>query len=183
MANNPTNYVVSKINGLEKYLLYYSENEQKIYSIVSHKFLATRTLDWYKYVEFRIMWKRFSTSIHRVIASVYLWLDLFNTEICVLHKNDIRDCNNIDNLFLWSKKDNYLDMVDKWRRKFLVRYWVNVSNSKLKDEDIVEIKKLLSNWVNQKIIWKQFWVIQQTISCINTWKIWSKWSARILKNL
>ena len=155
----------------------YSDSEQKIFSEKSRKTLATKMLDWYLYTEVRLKWKRFSVSIHRVVASVYLGLDLFDTDTCVLHRNDIRNCNNISNLFLWTKKDNYDDMVNKWRRVIPIRTWQFKSN-KLKDSDVASIKKFISQWIPQSKIAKMFWICQQTVSSINTWKNWALWSIK-----
>lgn len=73
---------------------------------------------WYKRVG--IMWT--TKPVHRLVASAFLWLDLsikHDTKywMCVCHKNDIRDDNRVENLFLWTRWDNVRDMFSKWRQQ------------------------------------------------------------------
>ena len=53
--------------------------------------------------------------IHRLVAQEFLWLDINNKKICVCHKDDNPINNNVDNLFLWTHKENTQDMMKKWR--------------------------------------------------------------------
>lgn len=67
--------------------------------------------NWYVYISLRD--KRYLLS--RIVASSFLWLDLSNKKIYVCHKDDNPLNNNVDNLFLWTCKENHTDMMVKWR--------------------------------------------------------------------
>ena len=53
--------------------------------------------------------------VHRLVAQAFLKLDMSNKMMCVCHKNDDPTNNNVNNLFLWTHKDNNRDMHNKWR--------------------------------------------------------------------
>lgn len=72
---------------------------------------------WYFCINLKKRWKNRYFKVHRLVASAFLKLDLDNKNILVCHKNDIWYDNNINNLFLWSHKDNTADMIFKWRNK------------------------------------------------------------------
>lgn len=61
-------------------------------------------------------------SVSRLMWYVFLWLDLNNTDICVLHKDDNPMNNNLDNLFLGTFWDNVRDSLKKWRH-YNCRKW------------------------------------------------------------
>ena len=67
----------------------------------------------YKHCFVRLNWKKFY--VHRLVAQAFLWLDIENKRIFVCHKDDNPENNCVDNLFLWSCKENHYDMVNKWR--------------------------------------------------------------------
>ena len=75
------------------------------------------------------LWKAKWYLVHRLVASAFLWLDLnsFNnpkTSLCVCHKDDNPSNNRVDNLFLWTSKENNHDM---WKKNRWVRmhWWDN----------------------------------------------------------
>jgi len=68
--------------------------------------------------------------VHRLVAQAFLWLDIHNRKILVCHKDDNSLNNTIDNLFLWSQKDNLQDMSKKWRSWNQWKFWKNNTNSK-----------------------------------------------------
>ncbi len=61
-------------------------------------------------------WVLKTPNVHRLVAEAFLWLDRDNIKILVCHKDDVKSNNRVDNLFLWSSKDNIMDMINKWRR-------------------------------------------------------------------
>lgn len=89
------------------------------------------------------------------------------TNLCVLHKCDVRNCVNPDHLFLGTQQENISDMISKGRQKFLthtcgVKHW----NSLLTKEEVKEIRTERSN--GARILWlaKKFNVSSATISRI-----------------
>lgn len=53
----------------------------------------------------------------RLVAQAFLWLDYNDKYTLVCHKDDNGMNNHIDNLFLWTHKDNTQDSISKWRCK------------------------------------------------------------------
>ena len=75
----------------------------------------TITNSWYRCITL----SKIPVRVHRLVASAFLWLNLkFTGNNLVCHKNDIRDDNRLENLFLWTHKDNAEDKVKKWRAKW-----------------------------------------------------------------
>ena len=156
-----------EVRSLDRYVLWRRGNQQiKKWKILKKQIRWI----WYYAVDISIKWKIKSVLIHRLVASTFLWLDLKNTKIKVCHNDDNPLNNKLDNLFLWTQKDNIQDMFKKWRQHN--RQWENWWNSKLKKEEVIEIKRLLKEWGSQQKIAKRYNVWQQLISLINTWKRW-----------
>jgi len=101
-----------------------------------------RDLNYSKIILYKnLKTKRFS--IHRLVAQAFLWLDINNKKILVLHKLEKLDekwllYNWVDNLFLWDYNINWLDCVKKWRHK---RWWHDSGNR----PDFSKIKRW-NNW-------------------------------------
>lgn len=55
--------------------------------------------------------------VNRLVAQAFLWLDYRDKYTLVCHKDDNGMNNHIDNLFLWTHKDNIQDSISKWRCK------------------------------------------------------------------
>jgi len=70
--------------------------------------------------------------IHRLVAQGFLWLDINNKKIYVCHKDDNPNNNIVDNLFLWTAKDNVMDMINKWRQNMWPKwlFWEKNQRSK-----------------------------------------------------
>lgn len=88
-------------------------------------------------------WVRKDIWVHRLVASAFLWLELFSftcpkTSLCVCHKDDNPKNNCVNNLFLWTNWDNHRDMLKKWRRVF-------------------------KKWIDHPLFWKE-WIMK--------WKFW-----------
>ncbi len=82
-----------------------------------------------------------------------------------LHKCDIRNCVNVEHLFLGSQQDNIKDMVNKKRN---VLGW-----QKLNPLQVKLIKKLISCGCHDVDIATAFNVHRDTIRCIRNGKNWS----------
>jgi len=132
---------------------------------------------WYLYVDLLKEWQKRSCWVHRLICSTFHWLDINNTKLYACHKNDIRDDNRSKNLFIWTAQDNTNDCIMKWRDKYKnttsLKKWEKHKLSILKDNDVLEIRELLSQWIPQKEIAKRFNVDASNISKIKNWKRWS----------
>lgn len=147
---------------------YQASNLWRIKSITK---LWKRIVKWYykKYIKIAIWseennWNKLY-SAHRLIASTFLWLNLNDYNMIVCHKDDNWKNNNIENLFLWTRLDNNRDKMNKWR---WIR-WIKMWSCKLKENDVIEIRK--SN-KNQRELWKIYWVSVSTIWNIKNFKSW-----------
>lgn len=104
-----------------------------------------------------------SVFIHRIMAAAFLWGSLeFDWEHLVCHKNDIWTDNRLENLYIWTYSDNNTDTVRNW-------HWVDNSNEnhgncRLKNEDVLEIRRLANLWMSQWKIAKMYWIDQSYVS-------------------
>lgn len=95
--------------------------------------------------------------------------------ILVCHKCDNRPCVNPNHLFLGTNLENTRDKMKKGRYGQVVRRrGENHPSAKLKEVDVLEIRKLLKEGASQLEISRKFKVLQATISSIKRRKIW-KW--------
>lgn len=88
----------------------------------------------------------------------------------VCHKCDNRSCVNPNHLFLGTPKDNMVDMAKKGRTG--ISLGEKHGTSKLKQDDIPVIKKLLLRKIPQIKIAEIYNVSQYAISKIKTGKTW-----------
>lgn len=98
--------------------------------------------------------------VHRIAAALFLALDR-SSDLYVLHECDNRACFNPAHLRLGTQADNMLDAARKGRMK-----------SKLTREDVVEIKRLLSEGQTHKSIGERYGVTKENIGQIARGKTW-----------
>lgn len=90
---------------------------------------------------------------------------------CVLHRCDIRNCVNIEHLFLGTNADNSADMVAK-ERQFRPIGEIH-QGSKLKESDVLKIRQLYGQGkYDQLDLAIMFEVSSLTISAIINRKTW-----------
>jgi hypothetical protein len=95
--------------------------------------------------------------------------------IKVLHKCDNPACVNPNHLFLGTQKDNVLDMLAKHRQnKVNTASGENNGNSKLKNSDVLIIKRRLKNGDKPTHIAKEYKMHHSTIMDIRDGKTWTK---------
>lgn len=110
--------------------------------------------------------------VNRLVYFTFSWGDLNfydpRKKTVVCHKNDIRKDNRLDNLFLWTQKDNIQDLMNKIKEGKRQPVWVGVNfwSHRCKpilqfDKNGVFIKEWKSSaevarhiWVNYRIIYK-----------------------------
>ena len=90
--------------------------------------------------------------------------------LCVLHKCDNSLCVNPDHLFLGTHEDNMKDKVNKNRQSKMPGS--THPSAKLSEQDVIEIKKRLSDGETLKSIAKKYNVHFSTISYIKIGKLW-----------
>ncbi len=174
-------YQISNFGNIKKnYIPEYKWSRNRLFWWIPEKILKPNIRHWYLVVWLTKNRKYKNISVHRLVYFSFnkIPLDFYNPYIksCVCHKDDNWLNPRLDNLFLWSHKDNMDDMRNKWRKK--VVYWEDTWNSKLKNQDVVKIKKILEQIKNKEIkktkisLAKDFNITFQTIYGIEKWYIW-----------
>lgn len=141
---------------------------------------------WHLYV--KLLWR--NISVHRLVASAFLWLDLNSfinpkTSLCVCHKDDNPWNNRYDNLFLWTNKDNHNDMMNKKRRIFKSgienplygKPWIMLWKFG-KEHHLSKVVYQYKDWI---LIGKYYWIrYAGRITWVNFWDISKccKWKAK-----
>jgi hypothetical protein len=117
-------------------------------------------------------WKNKTLSISRIVGITCMGLNINDRKTYVCHKSEelidwLLD-NNINNLFLWTAKDNSQDMIKKWRDLKAKNRWKN---------NILSIKvnqysldwKFIKHWDSMSDIYRELWFNQTSISQCCSW--------------
>ena len=118
--------------------------------------------------------------VHRAVYCVFNWLDyehwlhedISKCTSLVLHKDNNPFNNRLDNLYMWTQKDNMKQCSKEWRIVVPALKWEYNPLAKLKESDIPKIIELINSGICQNKIAEMFWV---SCSAINN--IW-KWRSR-----
>jgi len=89
----------------------------------------------------------------------------------VCHHCDNPSCVNPAHLWIGTNAENLHDMIDKGRGAD--RRGERAGGVKLIEQDVHEIRRMLSRAISQTVIAKKYGVAQVTISMIKTGKTWS----------
>ena len=128
---------------------------------------------WYSTARLYKDWYNSAFKVHRLVYCSFNWLDLkFTWQNLVCHKNDIRNDNRLENLFLWTPLDNVLDCENKWRWIHIWQKWETNWTAKLTDRKVKLIKLMIDMWETQRFIAKHWEVSTCTISNISKLKSW-----------
>lgn len=96
--------------------------------------------------------------------SFYLKHKVFPKEFCC-HKCDNPKCVNPNHLFDGTPKDNMVDAANK-NRLGSIQTGTKNNNSKLTQSDLIKVRQLIKEGINNTEIGKLFNVSHSTISCI-----------------
>lgn len=99
----------------------------------------------------------------------------FDEKLLVCHKCDNPSCVNPKHLFLGTHKDNMQDKVRKGRHVPVKLFGELNPMSKLKNEQIKEIKSKYKPWkYTQQMLAKEYGVSQQVIHSVLKGKTWNQ---------
>ena len=109
---------------------------------------------------------RFSYTLH---------VGIIPEEIMVLHKCNNRKCVNPEHLYLGNNSNNMMDCVasGNFHSPFSIVGEDHPGTTKLTNNDVISIKCLLRDGVQQILIADMYNIDRSNISRINTGKIWS----------
>ena len=113
------------------------------------------------YVYIKIDWKK--VAVHRISGVCYFGLNINDPKTMMCHKNDIRDDNRVDNLFIGASKDNVRDMWSKGRAKLPPKHFWNRNHAKLNWIDVLTIRFYKLTGVRSKLLAQTFDVNRKTI--------------------
>jgi hypothetical protein len=124
-----------------------------------------------------IRYGKFYDGIQDILAHRYsyeLHYGKIDNGLYVCHKCDNPKCVNPNHLFLGTQKDNLQDATFKHRMNVPHNSCGEKNvNSKLREEDVLEIRKLVDAGVTGTKIAKQFHIHHATVYDIKNRKIWT----------
>jgi len=124
---------------------------------------------WYLVTWLTRKWNSKQYKIHRLVAQAFLNLDI-NSDLIVCHRDDNPKNNYVDNLFIWTHKDNSDDKIKKNRHC----KWIDVHSNKLTTEEVIKIKKLVKTWkIKKSEIARKFNVSKCTVWDITKGRSWN----------
>lgn len=95
--------------------------------------------------------------VHRLVALCFLWLQIDDKKCFVCHKDNNKENNRSDNLYLWNAKINTTQaaadgLLDYNKGE---SHWLSIYT----DDLVREVRRLLKLWhLNQRQIAKKLWV-------------------------
>jgi hypothetical protein len=115
--------------------------------------------------------------VHRLVAQAFLELDIDYKMICVLHKEELLINNflnnTINNLKLWTHKENMQDMLQKWRW-IKGRIWKLCNNSK-KIRQFTKNWEYIKTWDSWMDVQRELWIFQSNLSKCFKWEYKTTW--------
>ena len=140
-----------------------------------HQPLKTETnRDGRHRVKFYWSWGRYDRKTYQLHRLVYCTFNNYPLEYdwinLVCHKDNDIENNKLENLYLWTQKENMQQCLRDWRLvtpNDIGKWWFA---PKLNYEKATKIRKLIEGWVSKKYIAKLFWVNINAIYAISTWR-------------
>lgn len=150
---------------------YYVDKNGDVFSIRTGKLLKMKPWidrDGYRLITFSpyVVGRKKTYKVSRLIAKTYL--NNFTDNCIVMHLNNVRNDDRLENLKVGTFEDNHLQKIRENRQA----HGTNIGTSKLKEKDVVDIKKLLKNGILKSHIAKTFNVSKTLIGYISYGKIW-----------
>ena len=149
--------------------------------IKSRRWIMKFEYNHYWHVRIKLYWKWWKNDVrhyqvHRIVYCVFnnldynFWLvnDISKCYWLVLHKDNNPLNNRLDNLYMWTQKDNMGQCSSEWRIKNLSGFWRGIQK-KLSINTVKTIKFLLSIGKSWAEISEILWIPRTTIYNIKNW--------------
>ena len=139
-----------------------------------------RNYYWHNRIKLYWAWWRNDVrhyQVHRLVFCVFnnldydFWLNkhISKCNWLILHKDNNPDNNRLDNLYLWTQKDNMSQCIQDWRIN--ISWFIFGQYHKSVTEEIVkEIIYKSSQWIAWKDLAKEYWLGKDTVYNIINWK-------------
>lgn len=117
---------------------------------------------------------------HRLVAQAFLWLDIRDKKTVVMHLDDDPKNNKVDNLKVWTQKENIAMCIKQWKHYSQTERWLKnlrVQHEKQRKIPISEydtIREMLDQWMSCKQISMRYTVDDSTMCKIKN-KMWYKY--------
>jgi hypothetical protein len=151
--------------------LYSITRNGEVYSHISNKYLKPMKVLGYLRVELTKNRERKTLRIHRLVAMMFIRNPKNKKE--VNHINGIKTDNRVENLEWNTAKENMRHAYDNGLKVPNMICGERHGNSKLKEKDVIKIRKLLKRGLSQVKIGKLYNVSKSAIGDIkrrNTWE-------------
>lgn len=158
---------IKDVNGFSLFLI---SDEGILYKKTNGKIKIVKLFhdkDGYLVTKIQQNKKRISIKVHRLVFSHFMDENIENKEINHIDGN--KKNNKLSNLEIVSRLEN---MRHALNNGFLNNAGEKNGNSKLSEDDVIIIKKLLILGVANKVISKLFSIKQNTVSDIKNDKLW-----------
>ena len=157
-----------KIKWFDNYEISNKWEVRKVYKKWYKSMAIYNSWNWYYKCNLSRDKKQHFLLIHRLIAENFIG-DITWKVVC--HKDDNPSNNDINNLFIWTHKDNSIDMVNKWRQN-TPKWEKKIKSSKLKFQEVKQIRKLRWKYTTREL-WIMFNISQSVICNIQNYKAWN----------
>lgn len=143
--------------------LYQISNLGNIFIVKRNKLLkGCNDKDGYRQISLSKNNKKKTLKVHRLVLSVFIG----SSELCVNHKNGIKDDNRLENLEYCTHSENMIHAIKMGLAKPF---------KKINENNVIEIMKLLKeSSLTQKEIGKKFNITLSQVSLIKLGKTWKK---------
>lgn len=112
--------------------------------------------------------------VHRLVVSAFLWFELNTSmkEAVIMHLDNNPSNNHLDNLKIWTQSENTKQCIKENRWKQFSLKWETHNMSKLKENQVIEIRVLKKEWFTATELSKKYNMSLANICDILNYKIW-----------
>lgn len=113
---------------------------------------SVNSANWYVYYSLYQFGKAKRIRAHRLVWEAFLWLDINNKKDLILHKDNDKTNNRVNNLKIWTNQENTNQCIREWRFETHKKRR-NSTDYLLQTLDIRIMRKFKTNRQVAKIFW------------------------------